>query len=72
MAVRVAVAVAIAVVMAMDVWLRGCVAVWLYCCGCVLPGPSTTTLGHSIDRIEMNIESIESKKHKMQLSKELS
>ena len=31
-----------------------------------------TTLGRSIDRIEMNVESIESKKRRMQLSKELS
>mgnify|MGYP003312857108 CR=1 FL=1 len=36
------------------------------------PGRSTTTLGRSIDRIEMNIESIESKKRKMPLLKELS
>ena len=36
------------------------------------PERSTTTLGRSIDRIEMNIESIESKKRKMPLLKELS
>ena len=35
-------------------------------------GRSTTTLGRSIDRIEINIESIESKKRKMPLLKELS
>ena len=38
----------------------------------VIYGPSYKTLGRSIDRIEMNIESIESKKRKMQLLKELS
>ena len=36
------------------------------------PGRSTTTLRRSIDRIEMIIESIESKKRKMPLLKELS
>ena len=36
------------------------------------PGRSTTTPGRSIDRIEMNIESIESKKYKTPLLKELS
>ena len=36
------------------------------------PGRSTTTLGRSIDRIEMNIESIESKKYKTPLWKDLS
>ena len=38
----------------------------------VIYGPSYKTLGRSIDRIEMNIESIESKKRKMKLLKELS
>ena len=38
----------------------------------VIYGPSYKTLGRSIDRIEMNIESIESKKRKMPLLKELS
>ena len=38
----------------------------------VIYGPSYKTLRRSIDRIEMNIESIESKKRKMPLLKELS
>ena len=38
----------------------------------VIYGPSHKTLGRRFDRIEMNIESIESKKHKMPLLKELS
>ena len=36
----------------------------------VIYGPSYKTLGRNIDRIEMNIESIESKKRKMPLLKE--
>ena len=40
-------------------------------CMITLPWRSTTTLGRGIDRIEMNVKSIESKKPKMQFLKEL-